>query len=282
VCVAAWFYPHDLLERAASTWQHTGRRLPRSAVLVAKGVAHYRNDSRGFRHADCVVAPTRALTAQLRRRGVAATWCVAPCAPVHVGDDAVAPQRDADAELPRLLVCCGDLSHPRKNVGMAVRAVAQVGRERPLVLELIGRNADALQREIAALPAGVRCVTTGALPADQVHVRMRAADALLFPSLYEEWGYVAAEAALHGTRVVALPVYPFEELLDGPWGRCAAGVTVEAYAHAVAGVLDSPADRQAIAAAAEQHLGLDAAARRLAEIWGAGPARVGTSAQVGP
>jgi hypothetical protein len=61
VYVAAWFYPHALGRRVARTWVDSGGRFPRSAVLAFKGALHYRNDARGYRAADLVVAPTHVL-----------------------------------------------------------------------------------------------------------------------------------------------------------------------------------------------------------------------------
>ena len=81
VVVAAWFYPHAPIGRAVATWEHTGRRFPRSAGLAVKGFLHYRNDVRGYRVADCAVAPTLVLTEQLRRAGIPAVHSPPPCRP---------------------------------------------------------------------------------------------------------------------------------------------------------------------------------------------------------
>jgi glycosyltransferase involved in cell wall biosynthesis len=166
------------------------------------------------------------------------------------------------------LVCCGDLGHPRKNVALALAATRILaGRGRTLELELIGANADALAPHLRGMPSSVSVTCSGRVAAAAVHVRMRAADVLLLPSRFEEWGYVAVEAALHGTSTATLPVYPFMEMLAPPLGVCAAGATPEQYADAVAEALDDPAPRDAVRVRAEERFGLANAGRALSAVW---------------
>jgi len=271
VFVAAWYYPHSMTARVISTWQHSGRRFPRSAGLALKGTLHHRNDARGYRSADTIVAPTRALAEQLRRAGLDAVHSTPPASLLAAPGSGVLPER-RDRPEPRLLVCSGDLGHPRKNVGLAIDAIALLGASGvPMELELVGGNAASLDRRLSRLPASVRVTASGRLPAAEVHQRMRAADLLLFPSLFEEWGYVAAEAALQGTAVVTLPVYPFQEMLEPPLGFSAAGLHPADYAEAITRALASEASRAEVAERAEQRFGLESAGRRLAALWGGDP-----------
>jgi glycosyltransferase involved in cell wall biosynthesis len=268
VFVAAWFYPHSASGRAISTWRHSGRRFPRSVGLAVKGVLHHRNDARGYRAADTVVAPTRALADQLRRAGFDAVQCTPPARVLGDLQDAATDRRRPAGSAPRLLVCGGDLGHPRKNVGLALDALALLGaRGERLELEVVGGNAGALRSRLAQLPIGVRVTVIGRLPAAEVHRRMRAADLLLVPSLFEEWGYVAVEAALQGTPVVTLPVYPFAEMLEPPLGFAASGLGAAEYAEAILAALQSSAGRRQVADMAELRFGLAAAGDRLAVIW---------------
>jgi len=268
VVVAAWFYPHAPIGRAVATWEHTGRRFPRSAGLAVKGFLHYRNDVRGYRVADCAVAPTLVLTEQLRRAGIPAVHSPPPCRAVGGGPRA---QRDGDPTS-RLLICSGDLAHPRKHIALAIVAVGLLAaRGRPIALDLVGRNAERLDAALDRLPHGVEVRRRGPLPPSEVHALMRDADAFLLPSLFEEWGYVAVEAALQGTPVVTLPVYPFPEMLAGRLGRCAGGMDARAFADALEELLDDPPDREQLAASAEERFGLSTAGRRLRGIWEANP-----------
>lgn len=264
VVVAAWFHPHAPIGRAVATWRHTGRRFPRSAAMAAKGVLHYRNDVRGYRAADCAVAPTLVLTEELRRAGIPALHSPPPCRVVGGGPRA---ERDGDPTA-RLLICSGDLAHPRKNVALAIAAVGLLAaRGRPIALDLVGRNAERLDAALDRLPHGVEVRRLGSLPPSEVHALMRDADALLLPSLFEEWGYVAVEAALQGTPVVSLPVYPFPEMLAGRLGCCAGGMGARAFADAVDELLADPPDRVQLAASAEERFGLETVGRRLRSIW---------------
>src|SRR5207245_6471475 len=154
--------------------------------------------------------------------------------------------RDADEDGPfaanarrRVAICCGDLSHPRKNVDAGIRAIGLAARDGMAIdLELIGRKAEFLAAELHALPQSVHVFTPGPLPRDQVDDRLRRADALMMPSLYEEWGYVATEAVLAGTAVVAFPVYPFVDILPQPLGLCADDMVSPGLVQAMVLVLD--------------------------------------------
>lgn len=264
VVVAAWFHPHAPIGRAVATWEHTGRRFPRSVAMAVKGVLHYRNDVRGYRAADCAVAPTLLLTEDLRRAGIPALHSPPPCRVVGGGPRA---ERDGDPAS-RLLVCSGDLAHPRKNVALAIAAVGLLAaRGRPIALDLVGRNAGRLEAALDRLPHDVEVRRLGSLPPSEVHALMRDADAFLLPSLFEEWGYVAVEAALQGTPVVSLPVYPFPEMLAGRLGRCASGMDALAFADAIDELLAAPPDREQVAALAEERFGLATVGRRLRCIW---------------
>lgn len=265
VSVAAWFYPHSATRRAVSIWQHSGRG-PKSAGLAAKGLLHYGNDVRGFKAADVVIAATETLADDLRRSGINAVHSTPPAeVRTALGER---PARASNDSPRRLLVCAGDLGHPRKNVVLAVDALDLLSRAGGAwELELIGRNAAAIRGRLERLAPSVSVIVRGPLPSDDVHQRMRAADLLLVPSLFEEWGFVAVEAVLQGTPVVTLPVYPFAEMLGAPLGFSATDSSAAAYAEAIGGALTSPAGPDLVAHVAAERFGLESAGRRLARIW---------------
>jgi glycosyltransferase involved in cell wall biosynthesis len=262
VCAQAWFYPHDVRARVRSTWSHTGGRGPRSAVLALKAISHHRNDARGYLRCDRIIAPTTLLADQLAALGISASVCPPPMVPAGAGPAQSEPASDGRT---RLVVCAADLSHPRKNVASALRALSAV--RRPLVLELIGRNAISLQEEIRRLPPEVEVLAPGPLPQGAVQQRLGSASALLFPSLYEEWGYVAVEALLRGTPVVTFPVYPFQEMLRWPLGGQAVSMADDAYAAAIEKTLERAVDRDGVRAEAGRRFGPETIGRRLTEIW---------------
>jgi glycosyltransferase involved in cell wall biosynthesis len=266
VFVAAWFYPYAAVPRALAVWEHSGRRFPRSAALALKGVMHHRNDVRGYRAADGVVAPTRSLADQLAHAGIPAVQAFPPCRAPASGESSDAAGAPADCL--QLLVCSGDLSHPRKNVGLAVDAVGLLASGgRRVRLELVGSHPNRLARQLDRLPKSVEVVLHGRLPASGVHARMAMADALLFPSLFEEWGYVAVESMQRGTPVVTLPVYPFSDMFEEPMGYRSTATDVHSYARAIVRATEQDVDRSEVARLAERRFDIDLAGRRLLEIW---------------
>ncbi|HUZ89017.1 MAG TPA: glycosyltransferase family 4 protein [Candidatus Acidoferrales bacterium] len=277
IVVAAWFYPHSPRGRWKETWHHTGARLPRSAAMAFKGLSHFHNDEVGYRLSDCVVAPTDLLCQQLLSLGIKAETSAPPSgspgepAPSTSGGQALATSETTPASerVPRIIMCCGDLAHPRKNVKAGLEAVGLLRSE--VELELIGRNASRLSEELRLLAKSVRVTTPGPLSSGEVKARFRQADILLLPSLYEEWGYVMAEAALEGARVVGFPVYPFRDVLTDPIGGCASDYTTIALAAELERTIRSPIDRSEVRAGAEARFGTEAAVHRLNPIW-IGPA----------
>jgi glycosyltransferase involved in cell wall biosynthesis len=268
VVVGGWFYPHGPRERLVETWRHTGKIFPKSAGLALKGLSHYWNDRQGYAVSDCVVAPTELLASQLEAIGIHALACPPPGRRPATNSGNVNGNGHRPRGRRRITICCGDLSHPRKNVRAGIRAVGRLAEMGMIIdLELIGRNADALTADLSSLLSSVHVVADGPLPRDQVHNRLRNADVLLVPSLYEEWGYVATEAALAGTPVVAFPVYPFVETLAPPLGVCARDMSVLGLAHALAQALEATASRSVVAATAERRYGADAVGQRLSRIW---------------
>ena len=266
VVVGGWFYPHRPRQRLVETWRHTGSRFPKSAGLAVKSLSHYWNDRRGYSASDCVVAPTQLLADQLRSLGIAAVTCPPPGGRVTAGGHTGAI-RDGSGRR-RIVMCCGDMSHPRKNIRAGIRAVrilAAAGM--PIDLELIGSKTEALAEDVRALPASVRVVAPGRLSRERVADRLKSADVVVVPSLYEEWGYIATEAMLAGTPVVAFPVYPFVEILAGPLGRAAASMTPDSLAVAIKEVLESDVSRTSVAAYAARAFGSEAVGARLSEIW---------------
>lgn len=251
VCAGAWFYPHQLRGRVIEAWRHTQGAPLRRVIMAGKAISHFRNDSRGYRACDRVLAPTPLLADQLADLGIPAVVCLPPVYLAHSNE--VPDQPISSPGQRRLLICCGDLSHPRKNVKTAIKAVGLLPcQDGPILLEVIGRNAAAVQAEVESLPSGITVVFTGPLPAHEVQHRMRQADALLFPSLFEEWGYVAVESLLCGTPVVTFPVYPFAAMLAPGFGAQARDLTAEAFADAVQQILQDGRPANLAAGAAER------------------------------
>jgi glycosyltransferase involved in cell wall biosynthesis len=262
VVVGAWFYPHAPATRVIETWRHNRGPLLRRMVLAGKSVSYYRGDAAGFSAADCIATPTTMLTDQLRSQGLPAEWCPPP---VQVAA-AVRSATSRDGKI-RLVSISGDLTHPRKNLRATLDAAAQLARSgRSVVVEMIGRNSDMLRRYAAELPKGVEVIFTGPLERTVVHQHVRAADALVLPSLYEEWGYVAVEALLLGVPVVTYPVYPFSSMLSDGLGVVAGDMTPVALAEAIERVVSEPRIDDLATAAAARY-GAEAIGQRLSTLW---------------
>jgi glycosyltransferase involved in cell wall biosynthesis len=261
--VTGWFFPHALVPRLKETWRDTRGASARRAALTAKAFAYYVGDVSGYRCASHIVACTETLARQLASRGLPASACPPPVR-VVTADSAPVP-RASKTEL-ELLICSGDLSHPRKNLRDAVQALPFIARDRRIVLRAIGRNGAHLEAAARGLPPNVRLELLGPQAPEAVHTAMRSADAFLFPSLYEEWGYVATEAILSGTPVVAYPVYPFHEMLKGGLGHVASSMEPRALAEAAELALRGPRGA-ALAQSGAERFGSEAVGRRLTAIW---------------
>ena len=93
----------------------------------------------------------------------------------------------------------------RKGVDVLLDALAPLWAEYPsLSLTLIGDGEErtALQSLAADAGSGERVTFTGALPADEVRMRMAAADLLVLPSRWDGWGMVVNEALAAGVPAV--------------------------------------------------------------------------------
>lgn len=266
--VAGWFFPHAAGPRIAETWRHTQGFLPRRAVITAKALSYYAGDQRGYRAATSVVTCTEMLASQLRSQGLRAVACPPPVRIPRPELSEYGPPNDGALHL---LVCAGDLSHPRKNIKDAIRAAALLATpDRPVVLRAIGGNSEAFEAKArrAKVAPGARFElrSLGVLPPADVQREMRRSHALVLPSLYEEWGYVAIESILSGTPVVSYPVYPFADLLAGGLGVVAEERTPGALAAAVEFSL-TIARGEALVESGETRFGSRALGALLTRIW---------------
>ncbi len=160
---------------------------------------------------------------------------------------------------------------PQKGWDVAIRAFAQVVKQRPAQLAIAGVGPDeaALSRLIAELGL-----------ADHVHLLgfqaqplgwMAAADLVLMSSRYEGFGNVLVEALAVGTPVVSTDCNfgPAEILEDGKWGRLAPVDDVDALARAILESLDAKPDRDALRARARAFSVSSVAERYLQTAFGA-------------
>ena len=133
---------------------------------------------------------------------------------------------------------------PRKAPEIVLRAAPRVLAEVPDArFTFVGRDATAdgapsstawLRREAERLGVAHAVELTGQLPGAGVERELRRATVCAFPSRWESFGNVVAEAAATGRPVVASSIPPFQELVeDGISGRIAPTDDVEAWADAL-------------------------------------------------
>lgn len=273
VSVAAWFYPHGLRARAHNSWQVTGTGLSRAnlarrLVILAKSIAMYRNDRRGYQHSDLIIAPTVALTDQLNHAGLKCFRCEPPVwAPRIESNRPGAALRPAAGPL-RLVTSCADLSNPRKNIIETIEAATLVARGGAEVrLELVGAGYESLIAGRKDDPRALTITATGLLSREDAHKRVCNADLYVTSALYEEWGYSVVEALMLGTPVVAYPVYPFSELLKDGLGVVAAESTPSSLAQAIQRAASKQGLAGNLAECAASRFDAGSIGGRLTEIW---------------
>jgi len=114
-----------------------------------------------------------------------------------------------------LLVFVGTLE-PRKDVPTLVRAFAAIAGRHPEALLVLaggrGWGADAVDAAVAASDLGDRIVRTGYVVDTAIPALLRAATAVVYPSLYEGFGLPALEALACGAPLVTTRGTAMEEV----------------------------------------------------------------------
>jgi D-inositol-3-phosphate glycosyltransferase len=163
---------------------------------------------------------------------------------------------------------------PLKGLGIAVGALAALGRPDAVLVAVGGPSGAAGEAELArvrslAVELGVadRVRFVAPQPHHLLSTYYRAADVTLVPSRSESFGLVALESAACGTPVVAASVGGLRTLVDhGRTGFLVSGRAPAAFAGAAAHLLDHP--EQAA------RMGADAAARARGFTWSTTAARL--------
>ncbi|HSL59813.1 MAG TPA: glycosyltransferase family 1 protein, partial [Acidimicrobiales bacterium] len=155
-------------------------------------------------------------------------------------------------DLPGRIVVYPAITYPHKDHVTLVRAFAAlVADHDDLTLVLTHRAEQAegeVRAEIDRLGIGHRVRRTGRIPFPDVAGLVALADVLAFPSRYEGFGLPVLEAMASGTPVVAADATALPEVI-GDGGRLVPPGAVDAWAAALAAVLDDPAEAARLSAA---------------------------------
>ncbi|GGP70037.1 glycosyl transferase [Saccharothrix coeruleofusca] len=141
---------------------------------------------------------------------------------------------------------------PRKNVPALIRGFAQAcrGRANPPALVLAGQPGwdGQVERALDAVPHRVRVIRAGYLPFEQLAGFLGGAELVAYPSLGEGFGLPVLEAMACGAAVLTTRRLSLPEVGGDAVAYC--GVGAGDIAAALTELLDDPARRDALAAAA--------------------------------
>jgi 1,2-diacylglycerol 3-alpha-glucosyltransferase len=151
------------------------------------------------------------------------------------------PATHLPAQRPLDILGCGSLISV-KNWTLWLQVVAAVAESKPdLRAELIGGGVEFAMLERLVEQYGLENIVLlrGSVPRPQVLERMQAAKVFLHTAHFESFGFVLAEAAMHGCRVVSTPVGIAPQLVT-QLGRTPKELSVEVLHALNAPLLDKP------------------------------------------
>ncbi len=240
-------FPH-LYAAAKASWRfHLARKLELDAIRSARGIIAISEATKRDVVELLGVAPERiavtplATSAHFQPR--AADW--------RLAGRAVRERFALPTELPLLLYVGG--IDPRKNTKFLVELLARLraAAKSPPVLAMVGNYTrddqfPALQRQIRELGVeeGVRLL--GYVSDDDLIELYHAADAAVFPSLYEGFGFPVLEALACGVPVVAGNNSSIPEVASGA-GILVEDNDIEGWSRAIVGLLGSSEQAEKLA-----------------------------------
>ena len=172
----------------------------------------------------------------------------------------VEPGTDRGAARPRavagevVLLAVGAVV-PRKGYDVLVAALARLGNSswRLVIAGDRGRSPETsrrLEADIAALGLADRVSLLGAVGSDELASLYASCDLFVLPSRFEGYGMAFAEAIAHGVPVVGTTAGAIPQTVPAAVGVLVPPDDVEALATALHRLIDNPAEREGLAAAA--------------------------------
>ncbi len=172
---------------------------------------------------------------------------------VRPGNDRVAQAR-ASAEDPIALLAVGAVV-PRKGYDVLLGAVATL-LDLPWRLTIVGdlgrdfAAAARLHADIARFRLADRVLVTGAVPAERLAALYASADIFVLASRFEGYGMAFSEAIAHGLPVVGTTAGAVPETVPAGASLLTPADDVSAFSAAVRRLIEDPAERHRLAAAA--------------------------------
>jgi glycosyltransferase involved in cell wall biosynthesis len=263
VVVQAWFHPPRLRQRLRTMLQFARRSPPMYAAHMILELQAHSSDLLGYRRADLVLANTVPAERAFQERGIEVRH-VPPC----ISLPEVPPAREPSDRF-RITFCAHRLETPRKGLGYVLDALRLLAPD-DVELTLFGIPGTSLDDRIESTRrAGVEVDVRGHVPRQEYLDHLaRDTDLLVFPSLYEEWGYALLEGFSRGVPALAFDVYPFYEIVDGNTGVLVTPRDVRAVAdglaRARAGALPAP---HAVMDSVRERYGSASVAKRLVPLY---------------
>jgi glycosyltransferase involved in cell wall biosynthesis len=251
-----------------------GRRLGCPVVVSEHFTAFQRDLVRGadrqlarfcFRHADVVCPVSEDLRHQLEALQPRGRYRVVP----NVVDTAVfhppAEPRDQPQGRPIRLLNVASLDEKKRHVDLLHALAMARARGLDAQLEIVGegRLDGELRALTDALGLGGAVRFAGSRSPQEVAERMRAADAFVLPSRFENLPVVLLEAMASGLPAIATAVGGVPEIVDDGAGTLVAPGDVEGLAAVIEHLAATPYDAAALARRAEGRYGM----RAVAAIW---------------
>ncbi|MDT0302357.1 glycosyltransferase family 4 protein [Streptomonospora wellingtoniae] len=263
----------------ATGWQRISKRRWYSFVGMQGRVA---------RRIDPVLVPSRSSADDIVREfGVRRS--AVDVVPLGVDTDRFHP-RPAAPRVPGRLVCVASADSPLKGVATLLRATAKLATERDVSLTVVSRPTPGgpTDRLVDELSLRDRVSFVSGIDDTELGELLASAEVAVVPSFYEGFSLPAVEAMASGTPLVASRAGAIPEVV-GPEGEAAlltAPGDPEELAAAVGDLLDDPARRRAMGAAAWSRVQerftwravAEATARRYTAAVDAAPGRAGEPA----
>jgi glycosyltransferase involved in cell wall biosynthesis len=206
----AWFYPNDFFKRLRIMLPFTPPNLVYKIVYLIDQIKYYLTDQVAFRKSSYVLAVNKKLQRQLSKQGYK---CVH--VPPGISINSKIPQKEED-EL-NLFFAANDLGDKRKGLIYLLKAMELIASKnmlnRPILLRLVGNYNENTLLLIQKFALMEKITLHGFISRDEYLKLLSQSDVFVFPSLYEEWGYVVLEALALGVPVVAFDISTMEEIV---------------------------------------------------------------------